>query len=127
MRTEQKAEIESTLGQTTADDPAKKRRGFTMVEDELLSDPSISPQAKIVLIGLKRFARRKTVCFPKIKTLAIAVGMSQRTVARYLVELRNVGRVVSKRRIGTSSIFTLGGGGGGEKTMDLPEYIDPNL
>ena len=84
-----------------------RHRSFTQVPDEIINKQELSAQAKVVYIGLLHFARHKKTCFPKIEKIAKFCGMSRRTVERYLPELRKADLLESRRRVGTSCMFTL--------------------
>ena len=56
---------------------------------------------------LKRFARGKKNCWPEQAQLARAMDCSERAVRNYLNELRDAGRIVSKRRPNSSCMYEL--------------------
>ena len=72
--------------------------GFTMVPNDLLERGDISPGAKIICIGLLRFAWQEGFCFPGQERLAAMLGMGVRTVIRYLQELARARLILLERR-----------------------------
>lgn len=64
------------------------------------------PTTKLVLIALANFADPATAeCYPWISTIARQASISERTVHRRLIDLRNQGFIIWKRRKGRASLY----------------------
>lgn len=78
--------------------PWKLFRGL-YVPEWLAERPEVSPGAKLCYGRLLRYAGRKGVAYPSVRTLGKALGVSERQVSRYLSELRKHGLIhVTVRR-----------------------------
>jgi hypothetical protein len=62
-------------------------KNFTQTPNSILFHPNLSNQEKLLWIMLKAFCHGKEKCWPSIKTLSEAMGVSRRTVERGLVVL----------------------------------------
>jgi|TARA_R100000084_G_scaffold109169_1_gene74368 DNA-binding MarR family transcriptional regulator len=62
---------------------------FGIISYEVISDPEISLQAKGIYSILCLFADKNRSCYPSISTIADLADVSQRTVARKILELKN--------------------------------------
>src|SRR4051794_41066109 len=60
-----------------------------------------------VLVGLLSFADRAGKCWPSLRRLAKAVGMSLTRVQRAIVEMEAAGYLTRQRRFGSSCIYKL--------------------
>ncbi|MFZ5898454.1 MAG: helix-turn-helix domain-containing protein [Bacillota bacterium] len=69
------------------------RRGFTATPNEVLLSPGLSLAAKTVYALLLLFAWRDGECFPGQEKLARAAGCTDRTIRKYLDELRSYGLI----------------------------------
>lgn len=58
----------------------------------------LNAAAKIVFGRLKRYAGKRGVAFPHVRTLALEVGQSRRAVERALAHLRRVGLISTEQR-----------------------------
>lgn len=85
---------------------------FAMVEKTVLRDPTLSPQAK-ALYGLLITYGPDDI-FPGHERLAAELATSDRSVRRWLVELREHGLIAWRRRGSTSNLYTILG----------PDYVD---
>ena len=77
------------------------------VPDWLLERTELSPGAKLCYGKLAEYAGKKDHCWPKLKTLGLALGVSSRQATTYLVELRKWELISVKSRVtsGQSSIY----------------------
>ena len=66
----------------------KKRVRFGIISYEVMSDPSITLQAKGIYAILCLFADKNRSCYPSISTIADLADVSQRTVSRKIAELK---------------------------------------
>lgn len=78
--------------------PAKSKDRFSPVPEWLSIRREVSPGAKLVYGRLARYAGRESECWPKMRTLAAEVGLSERQTRRYVDELRRWGLVRSIRQ-----------------------------
>src|SRR4051794_22529927 len=60
-----------------------------------------------VLVGLLSFADRAGKCWPSLRRLAEAVGMSLTRVQRAIIEMEAAGYLTRQRRFGSSCIYRL--------------------
>jgi len=74
------------------------KRGFTPVPNAVLFAPDLSMAAKCLYAVLLAFAWQEDECFPGQERLAEACGCTDRTVRKYLDELREYGLVSWVRR-----------------------------
>jgi DNA-binding transcriptional regulator YhcF (GntR family) len=58
-----------------------------------------------VLIGLLSFADRAGKCWPSLRRIAEAVGMSLSRVQRVIVEMEVAGHLTRRRRFGSSTVY----------------------
>jgi len=80
----------------------KKRSRYGIVDHEVITDPNISVQAKGLYSVLCCYANANRICWPSISRLADDTNSSQRSVKRWLKELKDskiVHRVGSKLKI----------------------------
>ncbi|MBF7084142.1 helix-turn-helix domain-containing protein [Desulfallas sp. Bu1-1] len=73
-------------------DPTLKK-GFTSIPNKVLFAPNLSMPAKCLYSMLLAFAWQENECFPGQERLAQAAGCTDRTVRKYLDELREFGLV----------------------------------
>ena len=66
----------------------KKGVRFGIISYEVMSDPSITLQAKGIYAILCLFADKNRSCYPSISTIADLADVSQRTVSRKIAELK---------------------------------------
>lgn len=78
--------------------------GFVAVDYEVFIDSSLSPAAKLLFARLKLYAGTNGLAYPKHRTLAREMCMSDRQVRTLLNELRALNRI-NWRRTRTSCIF----------------------
>ncbi len=87
---------------------ASARTHFTMIPNEQLQQRlSISRGAKDLLHVLLSYAWGYNFCFPSQKRLAEGVQCSPDSIQRYTRELVEAGYIRTKRRYGTSTVYTL--------------------
>jgi len=83
-------------------------KGFTPLSNLILTARGLDATDKLVYVGLKSFAMRKTRCRLKMRTLARRIGMSERTVETHIGRLRAAGLVTRRRRgLGRANLYTL--------------------
>lgn len=80
--------------------------GFVAVDYEVFIDSSLSPAAKLLFARLKLYAGTNGLAYPKHRTLAREMCMSDRQVRTLLNELRALNRI-NWRRTRTSCIFEI--------------------
>src|SRR5690242_3185637 len=66
----------------------------------LLQRRELSPGAKLVYARLARYAGKRGVAYPRQSTLAEEIGLRERQVRTYLLELRKIG-LIEARKSGT--------------------------
>jgi hypothetical protein len=70
--------------------------------------PDLSPGAKLTYMALLSFAWQDDHCFPGQDRLALAIGMSKRSVDRFIKELEDVRLVSHKQRgLNQTNLYTL--------------------
>ncbi|MEG1142214.1 MAG: helix-turn-helix domain-containing protein [Clostridia bacterium] len=80
-------------------------QGFTPIENRLLKDTSLSCKARMLAIIISSYCHEGNECYPSQQTLANDMGMSVRSIQRYLTELKEAGIVRVIRRGHTSNIY----------------------
>jgi DNA-binding transcriptional ArsR family regulator len=75
-----------------------EQAGFTIIENVLLIDGTLSMGAKIVLLLLKHYAWQGDVAWPGQERLAWQAGCTQPTLRKHMAELADRGLVVQKRQ-----------------------------
>src|SRR4051794_16110933 len=82
--------------------------GFTMIENVLLVDGTLSMGAKIVLLLLKHYTWQGDEAWPGQERLAWQAGCTQPTLRKHLAELKDRGLVEQKRRgLGKTNLYRL--------------------
>jgi|TARA_B100001758_G_scaffold247851_1_gene267735 DNA-binding MarR family transcriptional regulator len=66
-----------------------KKVRFGIISYKVMSDPSITLQAKGIYAILCLFADKNRSCYPSISTIADLADVSQRTVSRKIAELKD--------------------------------------
>jgi DNA-binding MarR family transcriptional regulator len=61
---------------------------FGIVNQEVISDPSLTIQAKGLYSLLSCYADKERSCFPSLSTLADTLNVTPDTVSRYIRELK---------------------------------------
>ena len=74
------------------------RDGFTQIPNYVLRDHSLSLGARLAYTMLLSYAWQESRCFPGQARLATDLGVDERSVRRYLVELREKGYVDWRQR-----------------------------
>lgn len=84
------------------------RKGFTQIPNALLQRTDLSPGAKLTYMALLSYAWQGDRCYPGQAALAKAIGMSKRSIDRFIKELEET-RLVSHRQRGLNqtNIYTL--------------------
>ncbi len=77
--------------------PWKKWKG-SFIPEWLERRPELSPGVKMAYGRLMRYAGKNGYCYPKVETLAMALGVSDRQAKRYVKELGDARLVSVKRR-----------------------------
>jgi hypothetical protein len=91
-----KKSVQSAQTQRATKIVSYKAGKFMRLRNELFH-ADLSTNAKVVYLGLARYANAKTqTCHPQIATLALALGVSTKTVQRSLGELLKA-NVIGKR------------------------------
>lgn len=90
-----------------ANQPYNPFKYFTgiFIPEVLVQSVKLTLGAKIVFGRLARYAGASGECFPKMATLAKAVGISLRQAHRYIAELEELGLISSIRRGSTSNTY----------------------
>lgn len=73
-------------------------KGFALISNAVMRDPSLTMQAKYLYGLLKSFAWQDATTYPGVKTLCGAAGVSKDTLSKYLSELVERGLIEVKRR-----------------------------
>ena len=80
---------------------------FSPIYDSIACQTSISAGAKLAYSRLQRYASKTGTAWPKVSTLASAIGSSVRQTYRYLSELSSAGLIQRHRRgQGRSNLYT---------------------
>tara|TARA_R100000935_G_scaffold3660_1_gene9221 strand:- start:3105 stop:3362 length:258 start_codon:yes stop_codon:yes gene_type:complete len=61
---------------------------FGIVSQQVISDPSLTIQAKGLYSLLSCYANKERSCFPSLSTLADTLNVTPDTVSRYIRELK---------------------------------------
>lgn len=77
-----------TTGDVTIEGPR-----FAQMPEALLYDPEVTPTAKVIYGVLLRHGENPANCFPSHERIASLVGISWRSVNRFMVELEKAGWV----------------------------------
>ena len=81
---------------------------FTIIPNEVMNNKNLSHGAfKLYSVLASYCYGDKNTCYPSQATLAERMGVSVRTVRRYLQELIDAGLVQKKRRGSISNLYTL--------------------
>lgn len=88
LEAEKRLELENTLRFEDEKKNRWMREGHIIVGNELLSNKSVCPVAKVLYLLLMRRLFQKDFCFPGRETLAKELGLSPRQVDRYIQELK---------------------------------------
>lgn len=84
------------------------RRGFTQIPNALLQRKDLSPGAKLTYMALLSFAWQEDHCYPGQERLADAIGMSKRSIDRFIKELEEAHLVSHKQRgLNQTNYYTL--------------------
>jgi hypothetical protein len=82
------------------------RHGFTQIPNYVLRDGSLSLGARLIYTMLLSYAWQEKKCFPGQAKLATDLGVDERSVRRYLAELRESGYVDWKQRgLGKTNVY----------------------
>lgn len=77
----------------------RRRRGFFMIDNEIVDDARISHKEMAVYMVLCRHLNQETgSCFPSLPTIGKKVGMSKNTVIKALNTLIEIGYVTKEKR-----------------------------
>jgi DNA-binding transcriptional ArsR family regulator len=99
---------------------------FSPIPESVEQAPTISNGAKIAYGRLLRYAQKTGKAWPKVSTLAEAIGASVRQTYRYLAELKDAGLIEARRRgLGRSNVYRFptapGKVEGPDPDVDAPE------
>jgi hypothetical protein len=84
------------------------QKGYTSIDNVLLTDGSISCGAKVTWQLFCHYARQDEKCWPGQERLAGQVGVDGTTLRRYIGELVNLGLVKTKRQgLGKPNLYRL--------------------
>ena len=88
-------------------DPFNPFRMFTgiFIPTGIVRLTTISPGAKLCYGRLMRFAGKRGVCFPSVKTLAVEIAVTERQTQNYLAELQRERLIRKSVRPGTSDLI----------------------
>lgn len=83
-----------------------KTTQFVTVPNSLVECEEINPKSLVVYCILKKYMNKDTKeCYPKIETIASAVGASEKSIRTALKELETNGFISITRRKGQSNIY----------------------
>ena len=88
--------LEQKMDRIKIRDP-KMAQGFITLPNSVMDDHGISLGARLTYGFLLRYAWQKGSCFPGQVTLGKDMGVSERQVRRYLMELKDARWLVIKR------------------------------
>jgi len=84
------------------------QRGFTMVPNHVLISKKVSVGAKLAYAMLLKYTYYDDSCFPGQERLAEEIGVSTRSVVKFIKELQDANFITVKRRgQGRSNVYTL--------------------
>lgn len=86
---------------------AVDRRGFVILPNVVLMDPTLSAEARLMYALFVHYARQKGYAYPGMKRLAKVLGVSQRSATTYRRELEKAKLLSSERRSQKSNLYTL--------------------
>ncbi len=82
--------------------------GFTVIPNQLLRLPGLSPGAKLTFLILLSYAWKDDACFPGQETLALDVGTSSRSIRTYLRELEEAKLItIEQRGLNRTNLYVL--------------------
>lgn len=84
------------------------RHGFTQVPNVVLTNEALSVGAKLAYAMLLKYAWSDDACFPGQEKLAKDTGSGERSVRRYVDELKAAGFLeVQQRGLGKTNLYRL--------------------
>lgn len=78
-------------------------KGFTKLPNAILFAPNLSPASKTLYLLLINYAGNKSYCWPSQSKLATDLGVSTKSIGRWLDELTSHGLITTRRRGQTKS------------------------
>ena len=86
----------------------KRKMPFTSIENRVLEDPDIPPNAKLVYVALCRFASWETgMCYPGHTRLGKMLGLHRNTIIKSTQRLKELGLITIEKRTGDTHVYTL--------------------
>ena len=82
-------------------------KNFTKLDNNILRDPNISIQEKILYASLVSYCWDSGYCYPGQMRLASELGVSDRSIRNWLKGLEDYGLIKKVNRTGTSNIYYL--------------------
>ena len=83
-------------------------KGFTKLYNNILFDPNLSPSAKTLYAVLIKYTGNKSYCYPSQISLGADLGVSTKSIGRWLKELTSHGLITTKRRgLAQSNVYYL--------------------
>lgn len=73
-------------------------KGFTKLPNAILFAPKLSPASKTLYLLLVNYSRQDGHCFPGQQRMAEDLGVSRKSIGKWLQELSRFGLITSKRR-----------------------------
>jgi DNA-binding transcriptional MocR family regulator len=87
---------------------ARLAETYTRVPNTVLRDPDLSPGAKLAYAMLLSYAWHEASVFPGQARLAVDMGVTERSVIRYLQELQDRAWIRIRRRgLGLTNVYVL--------------------
>lgn len=77
---------------------AKKKGGYGLVDNTIIRDPTLTPEARFIYSLLAGYANKRRECYPSVERLIKESGMSSQRFYKHL-ELLLKKNIVQKERV----------------------------
>ena len=82
-------------------------KNFTKLDNNILKDPNLTAQAKILYAVLVSYCWDSGYCYPGQMQLASELGVSDRSIRNWLKSLEKYGLIKKAHRFGLSNLYYL--------------------
>lgn len=83
------------------------KKNYTKLDNNILKDPNLSIQEKILYAVLVSYCWEKGYCYPGQMQLASELGVSDRSIRTWLTGLEKSGLIKKAHRFGLSNLYYL--------------------
>jgi len=83
------------------------KKNFTKLDNNILKDPNLSIQEKILYVSLVSYCWESGYCYPGQVQLASELGVSDRSIRNWLKGLEKYGLIKKVHRFGLSNLYYL--------------------